>query len=122
MRQSHLMVLVNIILLAVLLLIFLLYRYKFKKNIPPPIIIAITSLLPIVHIFRPGMYESGDLWIHVTRFLQFYQSLKDGVLFPIWAKDLNFTYGYPILLFDPNLQYYVSSLFSLPRFFSDYQR
>jgi hypothetical protein len=116
MRQSQSMVVINLALLLLLIASFLIVKYIFKKQVSPIVIIALVSLLPVVHIFRTGMFESGDLWIHVTRFLQFYQSLEEGILFPVWAKDLNLTYGYPILLFDPNFQYYVSSFFHIVGF------
>lgn len=65
------------------------------------------SIIPLLSIFRPGTYESGDLSLHVIKSMDFYQSLSEGVLFPRWAGQLNAGYGYPHFIYAYPLPYYL---------------
>lgn len=71
------------------------------------------SLLPIVSVFRPGAYESGDFNIHTYRTIAFVEAIKDGQILPSWPKDLNATYGYPLFIWMNSLTYYLISLFKV---------
>ena len=85
----------------------LLYRFVYpKKNINFFTLLLLLSLLPIISIFRPGLYESGDFNIHIYRSMEFYKSLTEGHVMPSWAGDLNATYGYPLFIFNYTLPYY----------------
>lgn len=43
--------------------------------------------------------------------MSFYDSLKEGILMPSWAGELNATYGNPLFIFNYSLPYYLISLF-----------
>jgi len=106
------MVLVNICSSLVLICGLLFYKYIFpKKNINLFYLLLLISILPILSIFRVGDYESGDFNIHIYRIMSFYDSLKEGILMPSWAAELNATYGYPLFIFNYPLPYYLVSLF-----------
>lgn len=96
------------------LLIYLIYRFIWpKKELSHFQIVTIASLLPVVSILRPGVYESGDFTIHIYEAMSFFDNLYQGNLIPRWGGELNATYGYPVFLFAYPLPNY---LISLPHF------
>lgn len=112
MLDPHKMVLVNFIGLTVISAATLFYRFIFpKRNINLFVLLILITILPIINIFRAGVYESGDFNIHLYRTLAFYDSLKEGNIMPSWAKDLNATYGYPLFTLNYSLPYYLISFF-----------
>src|SRR6185503_6670395 len=82
-----------------------------KKKINLFILLIFLSILPIISIFRVGAYESGDFNIHVYRAMDYYISLKEGIIIPAWAGNLNATYGYPLFVFAQPLQYIIIVFF-----------
>ena len=104
------MVYVNIIASLVLLAGVLFYRFIYpKKKINLFVLLLLISILPIISILRPGDYESGDFNIHIYRIMAFFDSLKEGIIIPSWAGELNATYGNPLFLFNYTLPYYIIS-------------
>src|SRR5438067_733186 len=90
------MVFVSVIALCVYLLFIIVYHFIFpQKKISYLFLLLGFSILPIISVFREGTYESGDLTLHVSRLMDFYKSLSEGVLIPRWASELNATFGYP---------------------------
>jgi hypothetical protein len=111
MISPYWMVLVNIISVGIILIGIGIYRYIYpKKKINYFILLAIVSLLPCISIFRPGIYESGDLDGHIYRAIVFYNALKEGILIPSWGADLNAGFGYPVFSFIYLVPYYLISL------------
>lgn len=98
---------------SILLLSFLLINKYFypKKEISFFKLLILISLLPLLSLLRPGVYESGDFSIHIYRSMEFYQSLQEGHLMPSWAGNLNATYGYPLFKFNYVFPYYIISFF-----------
>ncbi len=112
--SSHRLVFTSICsILIVILTIFTYTNVYPKKRLSYLLILMLLSIPPIVSIFRPGTYESGDINIHITRLMSFYKALKEGVFIPIWGGELNSTYGYAIFEFIYPLPYYAASLFHL---------
>ncbi|MCL4546670.1 MAG: hypothetical protein M1576_02875, partial [Deltaproteobacteria bacterium] len=106
------MVFVNIVASLLLGIGVSFYRFVFpKKKINLFILLILISVLPIISILRPGDYESGDFNISIYRIISFYSSLKEGILMPSWAGDLNATYGNPLFIFNYPLPYYIISFF-----------
>jgi len=106
------MAFINAVLFTVLLCGFLLFKHKFpKKKINYLALLIVTALLPCISIFRTGVYESGDFVYHIYRAMSFYDALKDGVLIPSWAGNLNSGYGYPVFIFIYNIPYYIFATF-----------
>src|SRR3989338_998222 len=85
-------------------------RVKIKKYLMLVLIVAI-GLIPLLDLFRQGMFLSHDGQDHVVRIANFYQSLSEGNLIPRWAANLNWGYGHPILMFLYPLPSYLASLF-----------
>lgn len=114
MNQHYPIVLFNLTAFSLLLLFILFFKFVFpKKNIPPVLLVILFSFLPLFSIFRNGVSESGDMGLHTQWFIAFYSSIDQGILRPIWAKDLFFTYGHPLFLFIYPLPYYLGSIFHL---------
>ncbi len=112
MIDPYRMVFVNVIASSVVLLGSVIYKYVYpRKKINLFVLLLIISILPIISIFRPGDYESGDFNIHIYRIMSFYDSLSEGNLMPSWAAELNATYGNPLFIFNYSLPYYFISFF-----------
>ncbi len=112
MLPNYHMFTINILFLMSVALVLAIYRYIYpKKAISPLIALFIISCLPIISVFRQGVYESGDFVLHIYRAMDFYQSLSEGNIFPSWAGNLNAHYGYPLFLFINPLPYYLISFF-----------
>jgi len=96
---------------ALLLFLFIIFYKKFfNKNISLLLLLLLISLLPLVSMLRSGTYESGDLSIHSSFAIAFYESLREGIFFPVWDKYMLGGYGYPYFLFTYPLPYYLVSL------------
>lgn len=67
--------------------------------------------MPLYSVFRPGTYESGDLTIHATKLIEFYQNLSQGIIPPQWSENLNAHFGYPLFLFTYQTPYYWAAVF-----------
>lgn len=112
MTDPYRMVFINVMVSAVVFFGTIFYRFIYpKKGINLFILLLIISILPIISIFRPGDYESGDFNIHIYRIMSFYDSLREGNLMPSWAGELNATYGNPLFIFNYSLPYYIISFF-----------
>lgn len=107
------MVLINFFSALIFFLLITVYIFWKRKKINYLLILLLCSLIPLWSIFRPGVYESGDLTLHIVHAMSFYSSLTTGILFPQWAANLNATYGYPAFIFSYPLPYYLISLIHL---------
>lgn len=104
-------VIISIVSSIILLFGLIFYRWIYpKKSISLFSLLILISLLPMLSLLRPGTYESGDFNIHLYRIMAFYDSLREGILMPSWAAELNATYGNPLFIFNYNLSYYAVSL------------
>ena len=112
-QQIYLSVLSSLLAL-IFLAGFLVYRYFFPKKKNNYLwLLILVALLPCISIFRPGPYESGDFVYHLYRAMAFSDALKDGIIIPSWAANLNGSYGYPVFIFIYNTPYYILSLLNL---------
>ena len=104
------MAIVNSIASIIFLSGFLLYTYIYpKKKLPSlPLLISL-SLLPLLSLLREGTYESGDLSIHATRAMFFYDSVFVDHVYPRWSDFFNFGYGSPHFNFAYFLPYLIIS-------------
>jgi len=112
MLPAYKLVLINGTLSLLLLLGLLIYRYVFpKRKINLFYFLVLISILPIISIFRVGTYESGDLSLHTTRLMSFYNLLINYRLIPRWTPEFNAGYGDPHFLFAYFLPYFIGSIF-----------
>lgn len=105
------MVLANVILSSLLLVGLIIYKYIFKRKVNLLYLLILISTLPIISIFREGTYESGDLSLHTTRLMSFYNLLTNYHLIPRWTPEFNAGYGDPHFLFSYFLPYFLGSFF-----------
>ncbi|PJA00043.1 MAG: hypothetical protein COX78_01080 [Candidatus Levybacteria bacterium CG_4_10_14_0_2_um_filter_35_8] len=112
MIDPYRMVVVNIIASLIVLLGTFIYKFIYpKKKINLFTLLLVISLLPVISILRSGSYESGDFNIHIYRIISFSNVLKEGIIMPSWAADLNSSYGNPLFIFNYSLPYYFISFF-----------
>lgn len=57
---------------------------------------------------RPGLPSVADAMIHLVRTAEWVRVWQDGVLYPRWAPNLAFGYGFPLFIFAPPLPYAVA--------------
>ena len=77
------------------------------------LIILLISFLVSFNLFRQEFYKSSDGELHLARISAYTKALKASH-FPVrWAKNLNFSYGYPIFNFVYPLPYLISSVFNI---------
>ena len=90
-------------------------------KIPLPIIIVlIFAFISGFSLLHKGLPPTHDGEYHVVRFYEFDKVLKEGVVYPRWAPDLNFGYGVPLFNYNyPLPNYYASFLHSFGISFID---
>jgi len=71
-------------------------RFRFDPWLIPA---ALLPIIPVVALLRPGIAATSDGLVHLLRTLQVVELMKAGVLYPQWAPDFYFGYGYPFFLF-----------------------
>lgn len=79
-----------------------------EKNL---FLLCLLSLLPLGSFFFPGIPLTHDGQDHIARIANFCQSLSEGNLIPRWAKNLNWGYGHPVLMFLYPLPSYLACFF-----------
>src|SRR6185437_577028 len=83
MLDAYKMVVISSIASAITLSGILSYIYIYpKKKISFFIILILLSCLPLLSIFRTGVYQSGDFTDHIIATIEFYQPLTEGILLP----------------------------------------
>lgn len=111
MLDPYRMIIINLIASFSLLIGIIFYKYVYpKRNTNLFYLLILISLLPIISVFRNGTYESGDLTIHTSFAISFFESLKDGNYIPRWSGEMIYGYGYPLFLFIYPLPYYLASI------------
>jgi len=115
MLPQYKLVVVSFISFVIALILISIYLYFTKKK-NYLWLLLLSSLPPLVSIFRQGSYESGDLSLNVYKTMALFASLKDGIIPANWAGTLNATYGYPMFNFAYPLPYYLASMFHLVGF------
>lgn len=62
---------------------------------------------------RPGLPHQTDAELHIYRAAELGHALRKGVLYPRWAPNLYYGYGYPIFNYYAPLTYYLANLLNL---------
>lgn len=87
------------------------YSWKLHRLPSYSFLLFVFSFLAIVSMFRSGVYESGDMQVHVSWLMSFVESLKQGIWKPEWTPEMCGGYGCPTFQFTYQLPYYVASVF-----------
>jgi hypothetical protein len=80
-------------------------------RIDPGLVLAL--FLPVfvaIPLLRPGLPRTADGYLHLLRVVEVDQCWRDGVLYPRWAPDMAFGYGYPIFNYFAPLLYQLTEL------------
>jgi hypothetical protein len=78
-----------------------------------PAVVCLLGLPATVPLWASCLPRSFDGLFHLFRLLQLDHLTQQLVLFPRWAPDFLYGYGYPIFNFVPHLPYYFSGLFRI---------
>lgn len=112
MLDPYRMVVVNILSSVLVILIIITFKYSLpKKKINFLYLLSLISLLPLISIFRKGVYESGDFVDHIKATMQFYLSMDQGNIIPR-LTNLNCNgYTCPDFVFHYLSPHYIMSFF-----------
>ncbi len=69
--------------------------------------LGLAGALVIYPLLQPGLPGTADGPLHLMRAVELDAALRTGVLYPRWAPDLAFGYGFPIFNYYAPLLYYV---------------
>jgi hypothetical protein len=75
--------------------------------------LAIATLAVWPLITRPSLPTMTDAEMHVYRAAEIAESIRQGVLYPRWAPDFYFGYGYPVFNFYSPLSYHLAAYYGL---------
>jgi hypothetical protein len=84
-------------------------RRRFDFNVFTILVLVVIAALPF--LTRPGLPRHTDLELHVLRAAEYGEVLRDGVLYPRWAPDFYYGYGYPIFNYYAPLTYAFANAF-----------
>jgi hypothetical protein len=84
-------------------------RRRFDFNLISILVLVLIAALPF--LTRPGLPRHTDLELHVFRSAEYGEVLRDGVLYPRWAPDFYYGYGYPIFNYYAPLTYAFANAF-----------
>lgn len=87
--------------------------YSFALSHIGIIVVTVFALLSVWSLFHAGLPPTHDGEYHVIRFYEFDKTLRAGSWYPVWAADLNYTFGSPLFNYVYPLPNYMSSLFHL---------
>lgn len=77
---------------------------------PSLAIVLLACLLAIEPLLIAGIPSTADGPLHLIRIVEFEAVLRSGVIYPRWAPDLAFGYGYPLFNYYAPLFYYVAEI------------
>lgn len=76
-------------------------------------VLAICLLAVWPFISRPSLPNNTDAELHLFRLVELSRLVRAGILYPRWAPDFYFGYGYPIFNYYAPLAYYVGLVIDL---------
>ena len=85
-------------------------RSQIWRRLDPGWIVVLALCLVTVWPFlsRPGLPRETDAELHVFRAAELAHLMRQGELYPRWASDFYYGYGYPLFNFYGPLTYYVA--------------
>jgi hypothetical protein len=75
------------------------------------VVVLVFAFISIYSLIHTGFFPTHDGEYHIVRFYEFDKTLRDGNWYPVWASDLNYTFGVPLFNYVYPLPNYISSLF-----------
>ena len=89
--------------------------FAWAGRVDPGLWVALAIALAAAWPFltRPSLVTYTDAEMHVYRAAQVEASLRAGVLYPRWAPDFYYGYGYPVFNYYSPLTYHLAAWYSL---------
>ena len=75
--------------------------------------LALALIAAAPFLTRPGLPHQTDAELHVYRAAELGHTIGGGAVYPRWAPDFYYGYGYPIFNYYAPLTYYLANLFAL---------
>jgi hypothetical protein len=76
------------------------------------VVLALCLVAAWPFLSRPGLPRETDAELHVFRVAELASLMRQGELYPRWAADFYYGYGYPLLNFYGPLTYYLAVAFA----------
>lgn len=83
----------------------------FDRGLALALLISLLAAWPF--LARPSLPRETDAELHVFRAAELAYAIRGGALYPRWASDFYYGYGYPIFNYYAPLAYYLANLLSL---------
>jgi hypothetical protein len=77
------------------------------------LVLALVLVASLPFLTRPGLPRDTDTELHVFRAAEVSACWQEGVVYPRWAPDFYYGYGYPIFNYYAPLTYHLASLIAL---------
>ncbi len=77
------------------------------------VILALVTLALWPFITRPSLPTMTDAEMHIYRAAEIASAISQGVLYPRWAPDFYYGYGYPVFNFYSPLTYHLAAYYGL---------
>ncbi len=88
-------------------------RHRIDTGLVVVLAICLLAIWPFIS--RPGLPLETDAELHIFRTAELSHLLQGGAVFPRWAPDFYFGYGYPLYNYYASLTYYLGAgLMTLP--------
>ena len=88
-------------------------RWRYRPDWGFCIALILALVAASSFLTRSGLPRQTDAELHVYRAAELGHTLRSGALYPRWAPDLYYGYGYPIFNYYAPLTYYLSNAFDL---------
>lgn len=79
----------------------------------PVLVCVCIALFSVRYFLTPSFIPTHDAEYHVIRLWQFDKNIREGILLPVWAPDLNHGLGVPLFEFFYPLPNYIAEFFYL---------
>jgi hypothetical protein len=87
------------------------WRRSFDTGYLVVLVICLLAIWPFIS--RPGLPTATDAELHVFRLAELSRLVRGGVIYPRWAPNFYYGYGYPIFNYYAPLAYYIALPFEL---------
>ncbi len=88
-------------------------RCRRRADLSVWLLLVAIPLVAIQPLLRGQLPWSADGLLHYHRLAQFHRCIRHGILYPRWAPDLGFGYGFPLFNYYAPLSYYLAELLRL---------
>ncbi|MCZ7543082.1 MAG: 6-pyruvoyl-tetrahydropterin synthase-related protein [Anaerolineae bacterium] len=77
------------------------------------LVLALSLLAALPFLANPGLPRQTDAELHVFRTAELTNAIREGVIYPRWAPNFWYGYGYPFFNYYASLTYYLGAGYGL---------